>query len=174
MSKTFCPYEPRQDFLLPASMREWLPTDHLDATQAKNGEGERALRVEERAARAGFRSDKASEGIQAVPLKGERQGERWVEDHLYRPQPAQAIRGTPEWATWPGRSGSYRTGIVKPGTSVFLISPPVIREPYLFPPRQPSSMLADEKHSLLGQAASISSISSYIYLFNVYYSLIDY
>ena len=29
MSKTFRPYEPNQDFLMPASIREWLPTDHL-------------------------------------------------------------------------------------------------------------------------------------------------
>ena len=29
MSKTFRPYEPDQIFLLPASMREWLPDDHL-------------------------------------------------------------------------------------------------------------------------------------------------
>jgi transposase/signal recognition particle subunit SEC65 len=29
VSKTFRPYEPDQDFLMPASMREWLPTDHL-------------------------------------------------------------------------------------------------------------------------------------------------
>jgi len=29
VSKTFRPYEPGQDFLMPASMREWLPTDHL-------------------------------------------------------------------------------------------------------------------------------------------------
>ena len=29
MSKTFRPYEPDQDFLMPASMREWLPFDHL-------------------------------------------------------------------------------------------------------------------------------------------------
>lgn len=29
MSKTFRPYEPDQEFLMPASMREWLPSDHL-------------------------------------------------------------------------------------------------------------------------------------------------
>lgn len=29
MSKTFRPYEPDQAFLLPASMRDWLPADHL-------------------------------------------------------------------------------------------------------------------------------------------------
>ena len=29
MSKTFRPYEPYQDFLMPASIREWLPSDHL-------------------------------------------------------------------------------------------------------------------------------------------------
>ena len=29
MSKTFRPYEPNQDFLMPASIREWLPSDHL-------------------------------------------------------------------------------------------------------------------------------------------------
>ena len=29
MSKTFRPYKPNQDFLMPVSMREWLPTDHL-------------------------------------------------------------------------------------------------------------------------------------------------
>ena len=29
MSKTFRPYEPEQAFLMPVSMRDWLPTDHL-------------------------------------------------------------------------------------------------------------------------------------------------
>jgi transposase len=29
VSKTFRPYEPDQDFLMPTSMREWLPADHL-------------------------------------------------------------------------------------------------------------------------------------------------
>jgi transposase len=29
VSKTFRPYEPDQDFLMPASMREWLPANHL-------------------------------------------------------------------------------------------------------------------------------------------------
>ena len=29
MSKTFRPYDPEQTFLMPASMREWLPSDHL-------------------------------------------------------------------------------------------------------------------------------------------------
>lgn len=29
MSKIFRPYEPDQDFLMPASMREWLPGDHM-------------------------------------------------------------------------------------------------------------------------------------------------
>ncbi|MFC1965914.1 hypothetical protein ACFLWI_03070 [Chloroflexota bacterium] len=29
MSKTFRPYEPDQIFLMPISMREWLPADHL-------------------------------------------------------------------------------------------------------------------------------------------------
>jgi len=29
MSKTFRPYEPDQPFLMPASMREWLPSGHL-------------------------------------------------------------------------------------------------------------------------------------------------
>jgi len=29
MSKVFRPYEPNQDFLMPTSMRDWLPTDHL-------------------------------------------------------------------------------------------------------------------------------------------------
>jgi len=29
MSKTFRPYEPDQDFLMPSSMRDWLPSDHL-------------------------------------------------------------------------------------------------------------------------------------------------
>ena len=29
MSKTIRSYEPEQDFLMPASMREWLPADHL-------------------------------------------------------------------------------------------------------------------------------------------------
>ena len=29
MSKTFRPYEPDQIFLMPASIRDWLPADHL-------------------------------------------------------------------------------------------------------------------------------------------------
>ena len=29
MSKTFRPYEPDQMFLMPISMRDWLPADHL-------------------------------------------------------------------------------------------------------------------------------------------------
>ena len=29
MSKTFRPYEPDQIILMPASMRDWLPSDHL-------------------------------------------------------------------------------------------------------------------------------------------------
>jgi transposase len=29
MSKTFRSYEPDQMFLMPASMRDWLPADHL-------------------------------------------------------------------------------------------------------------------------------------------------
>lgn len=29
MSKTFRPYEPEQTFLMPVSMKEWLPSDHL-------------------------------------------------------------------------------------------------------------------------------------------------
>jgi transposase len=29
MSKTFRPYEPDQPFLMPASIREWLPSGHL-------------------------------------------------------------------------------------------------------------------------------------------------
>ena len=29
MSKTFRPYDPDQDFLMPASMRDWLPVEHL-------------------------------------------------------------------------------------------------------------------------------------------------
>jgi transposase len=29
VSKTFRPYEPDQNFLMPASMRDWLPTEHL-------------------------------------------------------------------------------------------------------------------------------------------------
>src|ERR1700687_5493144 len=29
MSKTFRPYDPEQTFLMPASMKEWLPSDHL-------------------------------------------------------------------------------------------------------------------------------------------------
>jgi transposase len=29
VSKTFRPYEPDQDFLMPVSMRDWLPADHL-------------------------------------------------------------------------------------------------------------------------------------------------
>ena len=29
MSKTYRPYEPDQQLLLPAALREWLPDDHL-------------------------------------------------------------------------------------------------------------------------------------------------
>ena len=29
MSKTYLPYEPNQQLLLPAALREWLPDDHL-------------------------------------------------------------------------------------------------------------------------------------------------
>ena len=29
MSKTYLPYEPDQQLLLPAALREWLPDDHL-------------------------------------------------------------------------------------------------------------------------------------------------
>lgn len=29
MAKTFRPYVPEQDYLLPPSLREWLPADHL-------------------------------------------------------------------------------------------------------------------------------------------------
>ena len=29
MSKTFRPYEPEQNYLMPVSLKEWLPTDHL-------------------------------------------------------------------------------------------------------------------------------------------------
>ena len=29
MSKTFRPYDPDQTFLMPASMKEWLPADHM-------------------------------------------------------------------------------------------------------------------------------------------------
>ena len=29
MSKTFQPYDPDQMFLMPVSMREWLPSEHL-------------------------------------------------------------------------------------------------------------------------------------------------
>jgi hypothetical protein len=29
MAKTYRPYVPEQDFLLPPSLREWLPDDHL-------------------------------------------------------------------------------------------------------------------------------------------------
>ena len=29
MSKTFRPYEPDQQLLLPAALQEWLPEDHL-------------------------------------------------------------------------------------------------------------------------------------------------
>ncbi len=29
MSKTFRPYDPEQQLLLPAALREWLPEDHL-------------------------------------------------------------------------------------------------------------------------------------------------
>jgi transposase len=29
MAKTYRPYVPEQDFLLPPSLREWLPEDHL-------------------------------------------------------------------------------------------------------------------------------------------------
>ena len=30
MSKTFRPYDPEQQLLLPAALQEWLPEDHLD------------------------------------------------------------------------------------------------------------------------------------------------
>jgi len=29
VSKTYRPYDPDQDFLMPASMRDWLPGEHL-------------------------------------------------------------------------------------------------------------------------------------------------
>ena len=29
MSKTYRPYQPEQDFLLPPNLRDWLPEDHL-------------------------------------------------------------------------------------------------------------------------------------------------
>ena len=29
MSKTYLPYDPDQQLLLPAALREWLPDDHL-------------------------------------------------------------------------------------------------------------------------------------------------
>lgn len=29
MSKTFRPYDPDQMFLMPVTLREWLPADHL-------------------------------------------------------------------------------------------------------------------------------------------------
>ena len=29
MSKTYLPYDPDQQLLLPAALREWLPADHL-------------------------------------------------------------------------------------------------------------------------------------------------
>ena len=29
MSKTYLPYEPDQQLLLPAALQEWLPEDHL-------------------------------------------------------------------------------------------------------------------------------------------------
>ena len=29
MSKTFRPYDPEQQLLLPAALQEWLPSDHL-------------------------------------------------------------------------------------------------------------------------------------------------
>ena len=29
MSKTFRPYEPEQNYLMPVSLKEWLPKDHL-------------------------------------------------------------------------------------------------------------------------------------------------
>ena len=29
MSKTYLPYDPDQQFLLPAALQEWLPQDHL-------------------------------------------------------------------------------------------------------------------------------------------------
>ena len=29
MSKTYLPYEPDQQLLLPAALQEWLPDDHL-------------------------------------------------------------------------------------------------------------------------------------------------
>ena len=29
MSKTYLPYDPEQQLLLPAALQEWLPEDHL-------------------------------------------------------------------------------------------------------------------------------------------------
>ena len=29
MSKTFCPYDPNQQLLLPAALQEWLPPGHI-------------------------------------------------------------------------------------------------------------------------------------------------
>ena len=29
MTKTYRPYQPEQDFLLPPSLRDWLPENHL-------------------------------------------------------------------------------------------------------------------------------------------------
>ena len=43
MSKVFRPYEPEQMLLMPASLQEWLPPDHLDLSgivsryEGKNG-----------------------------------------------------------------------------------------------------------------------------------------
>ena len=46
-----------------------------DATQAEDKEGKIELRAEERAARAGFRTDQASTRIRSVPAEGVGQGE---------------------------------------------------------------------------------------------------
>ena len=33
MSKTYRPYDPDQQLMLPAALQEWLPTDHLNQSQ---------------------------------------------------------------------------------------------------------------------------------------------
>ena len=51
MSKTYLPYEPEQQLLLPAALQEWLPDDHLAyfisdvVDQLGHVEGHRSLRA---------------------------------------------------------------------------------------------------------------------------------
>ena len=35
MSKTYLPYGPDQQLLLPAALQEWLPPDHLNQSQGE-------------------------------------------------------------------------------------------------------------------------------------------